>query len=67
MDSCQRGQKVTKGQVLRELNSEVEKQAVLVAKERIVELERRLDLIMDQLGRKEVLAPTGAISKLENC
>ena len=36
-----------------------------VAKERVMELERRLDMIADELRRKEQLFPSGAISEIE--
>jgi multidrug efflux pump subunit AcrA (membrane-fusion protein) len=59
------GQSVKTGQVLLELESDVEWQDVQVAKERVMELERRLDMIADELRRKEQLFPSGAISEIE--
>jgi multidrug efflux pump subunit AcrA (membrane-fusion protein) len=59
------GQSVKSGQVLLELESDVERQDVQVAKERVMELERRLDMILDELRRKEQLFPSGAISEVD--
>jgi membrane fusion protein (multidrug efflux system) len=59
------GQSVKAGQVLCELESDIERQAVQVAKERVVELERRIDLILDELNRIEDLVASGAVSTLE--
>jgi multidrug resistance efflux pump len=54
------GQNVTAGQVLCELDADVERQALRVAMSSVRELEARLDLIMDELKRKEPLPASDA-------
>jgi multidrug resistance efflux pump len=50
------GQYVKKGQVLLELDSDVEQQAVRVALSRLKELESELELLLDELKREAPLA-----------
>ncbi|NLI75127.1 MAG: hypothetical protein GX442_01640 [Candidatus Riflebacteria bacterium] len=56
----QEGQTISTGQPLLELEADVERQAVLLADRRVVELEARLALLLDELGRREALAPHGS-------
>ena len=53
------GQKLEKGQLLVELDSDVEQQAVHVALSRVRELEAQLELILDELKRLEPLMKSG--------
>jgi multidrug efflux pump subunit AcrA (membrane-fusion protein) len=59
------GQSVRAGQALCELESDIEQQAVQVAMARAAELERRLDLLLDDLKRKETLASSGGVPEFE--
>lgn len=54
------GQKISAGQVLCELEQEVERQALEVATSRVKELEGRLDLVLDELERKLPLYREGS-------
>ena len=55
------GQNVAAGQPLCELDAEVERQALQVALSSVRELEARLDLILDELKRKEPLTVSGPV------
>jgi len=61
----QEGQKVSVGQTLCVLEQAVERQTLEVAISRVKEFEGRLDLILDELKRKEPLSQTGAIPEVE--
>jgi len=61
----QEGQEVSPGQALFELEQEVERQALEVAKSKVKELEGRLNLVLDELKRKTPLSQTGAIPEVE--
>lgn len=49
------GQLVKRGQILCELESEVERQAYNLAVAKVIEYERKLDLVLDELRRKKEL------------
>lgn len=59
------GQEVKTGQVLCELESDIERQALRVAEARAEELTRMLDLVLDDLGRKEKLLVSEAIAEYD--
>lgn len=60
------GQNVTVGRVLCELDADVEPQALRVAMSSVRELEARLDLVLDQLKKKEPLSRKGVTSELDH-
>lgn len=55
----QEGQRVTLGQPLCELDASVERQALQLALSRVTEFEARLDLVLDQLKRKDSINGSG--------
>lgn len=59
------GQGVKAGQVLCELESDIERQSLRVAGARAEELARRLDLALDDLSRKEKLLASDAIAEFD--
>jgi len=59
------GQKVKQGEVLCELESDVEQEAYRVALAKISEFERRLEIVIDDLLRKEALLPEKAVAEQE--
>lgn len=61
----QEGQKVSVGQTLCVLEQGVGRQALEVAISRVKEFEGRLNLILDELNRKEPLSQIGAIPEVE--
>lgn len=54
------GQEISAGQILCQLEQEVERQALEVATSRVKELEGRLDLVLDELERKMPLYSDGS-------
>lgn len=59
------GQDVMAGQVLCKLEADVERQKLQVALARVAEIKRRLDLVVDNLNRKQDLMPSGVIAEFE--
>jgi len=59
----QEGQEVSAGQVLCELEQEVERQAVEIAIARVKELEARLNIVLDELKRVMPLSGEGVIGQ----
>lgn len=59
------GQDVSIGMPLCEIESDVERQALQVAIARVEELKAKLDLLQDELQRKQKLLPDRAVSELE--
>ena len=58
------GEEISKGQILLELDSEVEQQAVQIAMTRVSELEAQLNMVLDELKRVEHLNEKGKSDSL---
>jgi len=59
------GQDVSAGQALCEIESDVARQALQVAIARVEELRARLELVLDELKRKQPLMESGFIAQIE--